>query len=78
MKHRNPDSRRSSDRRQFDREWRAQGGTIEHVRGTGEKRYRHPTRTKPIRINGRRKDLTRKLSVALKGVGPRIKLTQPA
>jgi hypothetical protein len=68
MKHRNPDSRRSSDRRHFDREWLAQGGTIEHVRGTGEKRYRHPTRTKPIRINGRRKDSPRKLGAALRAV----------
>lgn len=68
MKHRNPNSRRPSDRRHFARDWRAHGGTIENVRGTGELRFRHSTLTKPIRINGRRKDLARMLTVALRKV----------
>ncbi len=68
MKRRNPNNRRPSDRRHFARDWRAHGGTIEHVRGTGELRFRHPGLTKPIRINGRRKDLARKLGAALRTV----------
>lgn len=68
MKHPSRKDRHPSDRRHFSRRWRAQGGFIQKVRGTGELRYRHPALTKPIRVNGRRKDLQRKLATALRKV----------
>ena len=68
MKHLSRKDRHPSDSRHFSRQWRAQGGFIQKVRGTGELRYRHPALTKPIRVNGRRKDLQRKLATALRKV----------
>lgn len=51
----------TSDRRMFDELWRSLGGSIEHIRRTGEVRYRHHLYAHPIRANDRRKDVAAKL-----------------
>ena len=37
------------------------GCKVSHIRATGEVRVSHPAVTKPVRVNGRRKDTPRKL-----------------
>lgn len=44
-----------------DRIWLMLGGTIEPVRRTGERRYRHEQFEHPLRTNGRRHDVPGKL-----------------
>jgi hypothetical protein len=36
--------------------WISAGGSIEAIRRTGEIRYRHPTFTHSLKVNGRRSD----------------------
>lgn len=57
-------TRSPKDARRFEQRWRAKGGRVEKVRRTGEVRYTHPALPKPIRANGRRKDVPRKLTTA--------------
>ncbi len=42
------------------------GCHVKPVRGTGELRISHPNLPRPIRINARRKDTSRTLTVALR------------
>lgn len=48
--------------------WIEHGGTVDDVRRTGEERYVHPARSKPITVNKRRKDTPRKLLSALRQI----------
>ena len=45
---------------ELERELRWLGGTVEIVNGTGELLYRHPLTKLRMRVNGRRKDATRR------------------
>lgn len=47
----------TSDARHFKRMWLAHGGTIAHLRRTGEARYLHPFFIDSVRANDRRKDV---------------------
>ena len=47
----------TSDARHFKRLWLHYGGTIGHLRRTGEARYRHPLFVDSVRANDRRKDV---------------------
>lgn len=49
--------------------WKELGGTVCHVRRTGEERYSHPRVQRPITVNSRRKQATRKLITALRRLG---------
>ncbi len=60
--------------REFDKKWRKQGGTVRHVRRTGEKRYTHPALPQPIAVNGRRRDVPRKLRSAMRRIMMRAAL----
>jgi hypothetical protein len=51
----------TSDARRADRIWLQLGGRIVSIRGTGEKRYLHSHFYRPLRTNGRRKDVPAKL-----------------
>lgn len=51
----------TSDSRLFKRMWRALGGRIVHIRGTGEALYTHPHFERPVRANDRRQDVPAKL-----------------
>jgi hypothetical protein len=51
-----------------ERMWLTLGGRIEHVRRTGETRYRHDALTKPLTVNGRRNDVPAKLLTILNRV----------
>lgn len=57
-----------SSRRRFDRVWQQIGGTVEHVRRTGEARYRHPSRKRPIKVSARRDDTQRVLIYVYKKI----------
>jgi len=54
-----------ANRRRVDDLFRHAGGTITHVRCTGEVRYSHPLLERPITANARRKDTTRLLTKAV-------------
>ena len=45
--------------REFDTEFVRLGGTIQPLRRTGERQYRHPFMERAFRLNGRRKDAPR-------------------
>jgi hypothetical protein len=47
----------TSDIRSFDKLWLLNGGHIETVRRTGERRYTNPAIPESVRTNGRRKDV---------------------
>jgi hypothetical protein len=47
------------------------GCQIEHVRRTGEIRVSHPAIDRPVRINGRRKSASRKLTTMLRHIAAR-------
>ena len=51
----------TSDLRLAKKMWMQFGGSIEHVRRTGEVRYLHPGFTRPLRVNDRRNDAPGKL-----------------
>lgn len=51
----------SSDLHQATRRWRANGGTVRSIRGTGELRFDHPYFDHPLRIDGRRHCTPKKL-----------------
>jgi hypothetical protein len=55
-------------RRQMRKQWLAHDGKVEDVRRTGEERYSHPSIERPITVNKRRKDATRKLESALRRI----------
>jgi hypothetical protein len=57
------------------REWITLGGTATKKRRTGEEVFWHPEQEKPITVNARRKDASRKLIAALNriaGVPPTL------
>jgi hypothetical protein len=54
-------NKHTSNRRTFDKAWCEHGGTITHVRRTGEARYIHPITSHPVTMNDRRKDVPAKL-----------------
>ena len=47
----------TSDARYFRRMWLSHGGSIFHLRRTGEARYLHPLFVDSVRANDRRKDV---------------------
>ncbi len=47
----------TSDHRLARKLWEDLGGTVAHVRRTGELRFLHPAFEHSIRVNGRRKDV---------------------
>lgn len=51
----------TSDIRCYNCWWLSVGGTIVPILATGEVRYCHPRIHHPVRINGRRKDVPKKL-----------------
>lgn len=51
----------TSNARYADQVWLMLGGSIEPVRRTGEMRYSHPQIDRPLRTNGRRRDVPAKL-----------------
>lgn len=60
LKHREPivvKAVHTSDARHFKRLWLDHGGTIAHLRRTGEARYGHPFFVDSVRANDRRKDV---------------------
>ena len=48
--------------------WRSLGGAVAHLRRTGEMNFTHPSLPRPYRVNGRRKDSPKVLTVALRAV----------
>lgn len=44
---------------EVEKELRALGAAVETVHRTGEMRYSHPRMTRPVVVNGRRKDATK-------------------
>lgn len=44
------------------------GCTMEHVSGTGDIRFSHPSMPKPVNVNGRRKDAPRALTAWINGL----------
>lgn len=56
-----PHAIHTSNPRLFNRLWLALGGRIVPVRRTGEVFYIHPSFERPVRANGRRKDVQAKL-----------------
>ena len=50
-----------SDMRKLIRDWCDLGGEVNNIRKTGELRFDHPMFAKPVRVNGRRKDIPAKM-----------------
>lgn len=56
------------DLRQFKKFFRTIGGQVEEIDGTGEERFWHPSMDRTIRVNARRKDVPRSLTVYAKRI----------
>ena len=67
----------TSNRRLFDATWIRLGGTIEHVRRTGEERYFHPHFTHGVTTNSRRKDVPAKMFSRLNQVSKQNAANDP-
>lgn len=59
-------------RREVEREIVELGGTVENLPGTGARMYRHPLMGPTVRVNGRRKDSTRRTNCWLRRLKQRL------
>lgn len=52
-------------------EWLMLGGSVQDIWRTGEERYCHPALGRPLKVNKRRKDASKKLLCALRRLADR-------